>query len=436
VSAGLSVRVALHLRESDLSEGASVVGNIYPADGGGAAHRNVVFPCGTAAAPAHYAVGPGHYVVSATLPSGAVLSKDVEAREGEETLVTLRTARSPYASHSWQYLMGNIEPYEAYHDDSVVPLPRSRGSRSGVWGKGGLVPPGRAVWVGEPEATSTHYARLLELADGPRRLPVALDIAHSVPHIVPSLQLGDSAARLYRFGPHGPVDERGRTTTTGTTGRRQFLVVSLAGVEHLVTLPVPWGSSQVEVLVNERQSPTGSAVSVTVRDPRVGPALGYMARGAFDAAATLVRDAEALLYGRMENTLAAVAGAYVLVGSELADRPQRWDPWLDRLRGGCDWLSDGSVLWAVRRMRRARTEEDRAEARDALLEAFDRGVPVFTLGLGRLINGLSEFPEDPECSRRLTDARRLSWHVDMREPFVVVALRGEGTGGPRTGGTP
>ncbi|MGW0821313.1 hypothetical protein [Streptomyces sp. NPDC002845] len=427
MTAALSVTVALNLRESDLSAGARVVGDIHSADGSGAAHRNVLFPCGTSMPPARYEVEPGDYVVSATLPSGAVLSKDAEVREGDDTPVTLRTAPSPYESHSWQYLMGNIEPYATYHDESTVPVPRSRASRSGVREKGGIVPPGHAAWIGDPRATSWHFTAMLTLAERHGRQPVALGIARSAPHSVPSLGLGDPAARLYRFGPHGPVDERGEPTLGGPTGRRQFLVVSLAGTEYVVTLPVPWGAAQIEVLVNERQSPTGSALSVTVRDSRIGPALGYMARGAFDAAAALVRDAEELLYGKMENTLAAVAGAYVLVGSELGEQEQRWDPWLDRLRGGFDWLSDGSVLWAMRHLRRAHTEAGRRAARDALVEACDRGVPLFTLGLSRLIHGLSEFPDDPVCARRLDQARRLSWHVDTREPFVIVALRGRHT---------
>ncbi|MET9384785.1 hypothetical protein ABZY09_27885 [Streptomyces sp. NPDC002928] len=424
MTAALSVTVALSLHEADLADGARVVGNIYSADGSGATHRNVVFPCGTSAEPARYEVTPGPYVVSATLPSGVVLSKDAEATEGADTPVTLRTAPSPYESHSWQYLMGNIEPYGAYHDGEKIPVPRSQGSRSGVWDKGGLIPPGHAVWIGDPKPTSWHFTSMLTLAESPGRQPVALGIARSAPHSVASLELGDSAARLYRFGPHGPVDEQGKPTLGGPTGHRQFLVVSLAGTEYLVTLPAPWDSAQIEVLVNERQSPTGSAVSVTVRDGRVGPALAYMARGAFDAAAALVRDTEELLYGTMENTLAAVAGAYILVGSELTERPQRWDPWLDQLREGFDWLSDGSVLWAMRHLRRAHTEKEHLAARDALIEACDRGVPLFTLGLSRLVHGLSEFPDDPVCARRLDQARRLSWHVDNREPFVIVALRG------------
>jgi len=425
MSTGLTVTVALSLHESDLPDGAKVVGDIHPADGTGSAHRDVLFPCGTSAPAARYEVDPGHYIVSATLPSGVVLSKDAEASEGKDTHVTLRTAPSPYESHSWQYLMGNIEPYGAYHDETTIPVPRSRGSRSGVWDTRGVVPPGNAVWVGDPRPESWHFAPMLALTDAPAPEPLALDLARSAPHMVPSLDLGDAAARLYRFGPHGPVDEQGTSTRLrGPTGRRQFLVVSMAGAEYVVTLPAPWGNAQIEVLVNERQSPTGSTVSVAVRDSRVGPALGYMARGAFNSAAALVKDAEELLYAKMDNPLAAVAGAYVLVGSELTERRHRWDAWLDHLRSEFPWLSDGSLLWGMRHLRRAHTETELRAARDALVEAFDRGIPVFTLGLSRLIHGLSEFPDDPECVTRLDQARLLSYRVDMREPFVIVGLRG------------
>ncbi|MDX2547946.1 hypothetical protein ACOT81_40875 [Streptomyces sp. WI04-05B] len=424
MSTGLRVSVALSLHESDLPHGAKVVGDIYPADGTGSAHRDVLFPCGTSAPSARYEVEPGRYLVSATLPSGIVLSKDAEVSEGRDTHVTLRTAPSPYDSHSWQYLMGNIESYGDYHDDETIEVPRSQGSRSGVWATGGVVAPGSAVWVGDPKPDSWHFPTMLALTDGPSPEPIALDLAHSAPHTVPSLDLGDAAARLYRFGPHGPVDEQGEPALQGPTGRRQFLVVSLTGAEYVVTLPAPWGDAQIEVMVNERQSPTGSTVSVTVRDSRVGPALGYMARGAFDTAAALVKDAEDMLYAKMENPLAAVAGAYILVGSELTERRHRWDDWLDHLRREFPWLSDGSLLWGMRHLRRAHTETELSEARHALVEAFDRGVPVFTLGLSRLIHGLSEFPGDPECATRLDQARLLSYRVDMREPFVIVGLRG------------
>ena len=49
-------------------------------------------------------------------------------------------------------------------------------------------------------------------------------------------------------------------------------------------------------------------------------------------------------------------------------------------------------------------------------------MPVYTLGLTWLIDGLSVFPDDPDCAAALQQVRQLCWRVDMREPFVVLRL--------------
>ena len=129
MSATLRVSVRLDTKEPDLAGGTRIVGNIYPVGSTGVALRNVVFPCGTRVVPARVQVEPGSYVVSATLPSGAVLTESVEAREGAETTVDLDATDAPYESHAWQYLVGNIEPSPVYHNPRLVPAPRSLGSR-------------------------------------------------------------------------------------------------------------------------------------------------------------------------------------------------------------------------------------------------------------------------------------------------------------------
>lgn len=436
MSATLSVSVTVLTYEEDLAGGARIVGNIYPAGADGVARRNVVLPCGVAVDPARFEVEPGHYVVSATLPSGAVLSEGVEAREGVETRVTLDASDSPYKTHAWQYLLGNIEPSPVYHNPSLVPVPRSIGSRYDGARYGGACDGGEeeelptlpeagqatVTWVGDPTAQSWSFESMLAWIDSPGDTSLADRIAASPPRVITAPDETDGTSHLFRFGPDGPLGAP--SGPGGPQGVRQFIVVELAETAHLVTLPAPWDSAQIEVLVNARQSPTGSAVAVTVRDQAIGAGLAYMARGAFDAAAKLFTDVEAALFVDLQNPLAAAAAAYVMAGTDLADEPRHWDPWLETLRHLFGWMSDGSVLWAVRQLRRARTASDLRQARDGLVEAYDRGVPLYTRGLSWLMDGLSEFPDDPECAWRLQRARRLSWCVDMREPFVIVSVRG------------
>ena len=414
MTAIVRVFVALETQEPDLTGGSRVVGNIYPATSAGTAHRGVLVPCGHNVTPADYPVDPGRYVVSATLPSGVELSGDVEVADGEDKTVRLDATDSPHESQSWQYLLGNIEPYATYWGPSTVPVPRSLASQP--VGRVGNVRPPKLTWIGDARRDSCSFEAMLAWAEGTARGPLVAGLAETPARVLASADMTDGVSHLFRFGPDGPL------SAPGPSGRRQFALVELAGHRYLVTLPLPWRFDVVEVMVNARQSPTGSAVSLGVRDRDVGAGLGYLSRSDFAAAARLFGRVEGMLFEKWDNPLAAAAGAYVLVGSDLSDEPRRWDPWLANLREFFGWLSDGSILWAARRLRAGRTERDRVSARDALLEAWDRGVPFYTLGLTWLIDGLSEFPDDLECQSRLAQARRLAWAADTREPFVILRL--------------
>lgn len=418
MSGGLLVSVVTTTYEPDLDRGVQVVGNIYPTSGKGSAHRDIVLHCGSTARPTTYDVQPGRYIVTATMPSGLQLAEEVAVGDGENVEVELHAWGSPYESHTWQFLLGNVEPGSTYHDKSSVPPPRSKGSRT-------LAVPSpdsaaKVTWI--PDSTDESWsvewlnaAATPDGRDGKRLAKLIADRAPLVP--LPVQAPADGISQLYRFEHDGPVGG-----PAVIPGARQFLLVEMGSDLHLATLPSSWRAAQVEVLVNLRQSPTGSAVAVTVRDPQVGAGLGYMAGGELTKAATLFTDAEGMLYGKMQNPLAAAAGGYVMVGTDLTNEPAHWDRWLDNLYRWFGWMSDGAVLWGVRRLRTARTEDDIEQARRSLVEAYDRGIPFYTLGLSWLVDALAEFPNDDDCVRRWRELRRLCWRVDMREPFVIVRM--------------
>ncbi|QIB47828.1 hypothetical protein [Streptomyces aureoverticillatus] len=426
MSTALAVRLHLSRSPTGESNEAVIVGDILSADLRGESRRNILIPCGIDPRPTAYAVTPGRYLVSATLPSGLVLTEDAVAVEGEETPVDFAMTDSPYETHSWQYLMGNIESGRVYHSPAEVPLAQSVASRSMVapaptpraaGPQADVDLTGLASWIGDASPENCTFASILALGDNPPDEPVARHIARGEPLVLPEPDVrGEAVSPLYRFGPIGPVGVVG-----DPPGHRQFLVVEAEGSVRLVTLPLPWGSSEVEVLVNLRQSPTGSAVAIAVRDPAIGAGLAYMSQGALDMAAQLFTDVEAMLYSKFQNPLAAAAGAYVLIGTDHTRGETYWDPWLERLADSFPWISDGAILRAIRALRRA--SPDLRRARDGLIEAFDRGIPFYTLGLVWLVDGLSAFPDDPECVRRLDEVRRLSWLTDMRQPFLILDLR-------------
>lgn len=433
MSGTLEVRVEAMMYEDDVRAGVRVVGNIFPVGGRGDTHRQVLIPVGSDVPAASFPVQPGRYLVEATLPSGVVLCDEVDVGEGLRTEVRLQALDSPHETHSWQYVVGNVESGTTYRSPATIPVPNSTGSRS--FGRlrdraadaslESAARPARVRWLldGSPHGPALDRLGPLHGAEEVDQwLGTALQVSAQQEIDQPSAS--DGTSPLYRF--------TSAVHPAGGQFGRQFLTVESQGDAYLVTLPSPWLDTQhtesvVEVLVNGRQSPTGSAVSVTVRDPSLGAGLAYLAGGALSKAQAVFSDAQRMLHDKVTNHLAAAAGAYVLVGTDLAPERREWDAWLDNLRQWFPQMSDGSILCGIRRLRLAQTQADVDDARDALLEGCDRGLPAYTLGISWLVEALSEFPDDPPCVARLDQVRRLSWRVDLREPFVVLRLTGDHT---------
>lgn len=445
MTGSLNLRVDVLFRGSDLVDGTTVLANIYPVEGSADAHRGVLIPAGDDVPTKRFDVDAGRYVVEAVLPSGKVLTDEATVGEGEDVTVALDATDSPHESHSWQYFSGNIEPRATYDSAETIPVPRSMSSRYFDLAAGdalaapapgdpaaGPLPTPDMVWIPDSRTEGWSFEKLNELAGQMleadlARIEAAVSEGPMVPIADPTET--DLTSHLYRFDHRGPIAPPGSPSAAGAaTGARQFVVAASAGDAYLVTLPNPWtnvldGSEvQIELLVNSRQSPTGSPVAVTVRDRALGSGLAYLATGAFAAAARVFRDVEGMLYGKVMNPLAAAAGAYVLVGTETDTTPKPWHDWLENLAGWFGWMSDGAVLWATHALRGEGDRRD--DAKNALIDAYGRGVPFFTVGLSWLVEGLSEFPEDEQCSHMLDEVRRLAWRIDTRQPFVVLRLNG------------
>jgi hypothetical protein len=416
----------------DFPDGVQIVGNIYPADRSGTSYRDVLFPAGPSAPSARFAVTPGRYVIEATLPNSEVLSDEAAVAEGQASQVRLDATESPHESHSWQYVVGNVLPNYAYYSRRT-PVPHSSGSRYVTPAWPGpqsfdvtpspgitLAPP--VLWrVSAERVPAVPYAEMAELARLEPRT-AAHDLRRTLQagfsqQVAPDVT--DQFTQLFRFGGPDPDPL--------PAARRQFLIVESLRETYLVTLPTPWNdvrgnSNVVEVLVNLAQSPNGSPIGVAVHDPVIGAGLAYMASGALAKAAAVFRDVQAMLQDKVNNPFSAAAGAYVLIGTEMDNEPRGWDRWLEHLRNWFPEYSDGSVLWASRRLRTAQSEDEVVLARRGFIEACDRGLPIFTLGLSWLVDGLSQFPEDEECATWLERVRQVAWRVDMRQPFIVLRL--------------
>ena len=94
-------------------------------------------------------------------------------------------------------------------------------------------------------------------------------------------------------------------------------------------------------------------------------------------------EAISMLQSKVSDPYAAVVGAYLLL------RLKRFAKMHDWVRNLANWfphLPDGCVVWASQLMQQPSADAD--EIRHYLLEAVNRGLPVYTEGLRLLTDGL------------------------------------------------
>jgi hypothetical protein len=217
---------------------------------------------------------------------------------------------------------------------------------------------------------------------------------------------------------------------------RWYAVISTHRAARLVTIPSPWFSFNSEApsepwpeISSElliTKSPDGSiATSWVLQDPNFGTLLGYLANGAFKDALTVGSQDSALqmLFSKYQNPLGAAAGGYVLIGSMKRGEPATWHHWIENLRRDFKWLSDGAIQYAWLKLKHGDLEKNRGEVRKALFQAYDRGLPYYSLGLQWLIDGLTLLGDnDVDAQRRLKQAQRVAWRADMSNLFTTFDL--------------
>ncbi|HEX6301496.1 MAG TPA: hypothetical protein VF148_13610 [Acidimicrobiia bacterium] len=412
--------------------GTQLVGSVT-AVGSGAVFEGLLVPAGLNVKPLTIEVPPGEYLCEVVMPSGNLLNAFVGVESGETLPIEFDAADSPHEGYAWQRLSGNVESRSFESKRRVTGLATKQffSDRPATLQSQDAAPVMRPVvgWIGAPAPASFSWTDLNELArtQGIADRDQLLTQLSNQGWLVVDPVDEDEGTALYRFTRTGSV---AAPADQNTAGSRRFALVSGGVNAYLVTLPVPWIDPEsgidmpAEIMVEHRPSHRGSPISVTVRDPKLGSGLAYLAKGSLHEAAKVFSNAEDMLFDKMVNPIGAAAGAYVLVGANSGE-DVRWHGWVSNLKQFHEWLPDGAILWATLKLRLAKDEASIETARAELLEAYGRGVPLYTLGLQWLVDGLSGFAEDDAASKEaLAEVRRLARRVDMGQPFVVLRLNG------------
>lgn len=435
------LKIRLNVTTTRESGGGHVLGDVFPKHGdlSLAARkrlRNLRVPVGSSSD--HYKavqLAAGEYEVRLTLPSGTQLYADVDMGAESQTLVL-----DSDLTHEWLGLQrpiggkngevpGSEQTGVTVSLDAVLPafdsIKRSmlteRKPRSG---SAAADPRGPKVRMLHTLARPSGSTWLSLAKDGPR-LRKGARATTTMP------MLESDLGRSYRFDRSLLEDV---VAAPDSDGIRAYVSVSGRSTTSIVCAPVPWmdfeGRNQdypFEVLT----SAGGDNVSSTVLDTRLAPIIGYLARDAAESAQMLLGDAKRALLEKVSNPFAAAAGAYILVATERDAASKDWHPWIANLRNWFSFLPDGAVCHATMLLNHQKSETDVREALEALLEAYGRGVPYYTIGLRWLLDGFTMFAnaesmgagERRSLERKAAHVSAVARRAKPREAFTTLVFR-------------
>lgn len=403
-------------------------------------------------------VGPGNYLVEATLPSGITLRSKAELLSTDDRVdVTLLANESPHEWLSWQQLGGFVESspesYEAARSQAIS-LSRPESTRRKTTS---------SKRARRKKASGSDYgryegerSRISSSTQGKVRKPTVrmeildLDMVdrqadfmfpvvkrrRNVQRLELSPMAGDEIADLYTFDRN-----------TGSAKRRSFLTVDYPDkVRYFAALPIPWerisrtGSGRIEALVRRLPTETASRdfntlnrVSVTVQDTIVSTLISYLGTGRLQYAAMLLGEAHDLLLGKRLNPIAAAAGGYVLMYHLNSDAHPDWLGWIGNLADWFEWLPDGAILNGWRILNSTESDDTVDRAGEEFLRAVRRGLPIFSHGVSLLRDGLeiccNELEEDSGLLSPLRDSlkmvKRTARYTSPRHPFTTMIYQSQ-----------
>lgn len=429
---------ALTLRSND--ESTLLVAFVRPASG---RTRSVVVSRETTVD-----VPDGPTVVEFRLPSGEVQKHDIDVRPGEPAVVAFE---NPASEHEWLSLYRLTSRRSA-------PRPTKDGNPWALVGSTlfdfvrSLLPAQTLLstdrglpWKSAPPSWRSLVAAVdLLRVDRGATETVSLAGSEPPPELADRNEDAGTLGLTWRSenwdGRHDP--RRYRVRAISAVLARPDGMAALEPMPALVTmLPLPWFSTNgtphaVQYVLrapgDDGRSPFST--EVVIHDPILGAVIAYLEAGDAAAVGALADEVEeqaaAMLRYKWTSPFGAAAGAYVLMR---LGRPGRID-WTRNLLDGFPWLPDGGVIHATQLLRtygqtpRARAAKVLTEARHALVEAANRGVPVFTEGVRLLADGLanvastSAYRGDDDVAGALTYAESLALRARPDELCTTLLL--------------
>jgi hypothetical protein len=296
----------------------------------------------TAGQPTSFELEPGEYTFQSQLPSGKAIQKTARIQEGQN-LVELTLPSSAHKWLAWSTVAGHVPPLEKY----VAGQRLVRGMHAVIWLR---------LW--------NFRGKRWETAPWPRDLSI----------------VSDNKNWKYRLPVGGVV------------------MLQIGGLEipwRMMALP-PEGEADVLIQPSESQAADvrGLVVQVASDDLQTESVLSYLNLG--DVASMrvvgkeLMDRAEAMLLEKVAHPMGAAVGGYFLLVQRQYDRlhtwPQNFANWID-------WMPDSAVIHGWQLLTQPGQQNPR-QALTRFIEATERGLPIYSVGLRYLYDGLRFFVDD------------------------------------------
>jgi len=401
---------------------------------------------------------PGTYFVEAILPSEEVVGEEVLVSDSPiEQELRLTSKESPHEWLSWQRFSGNVASAQQYASSSdlrVKSIPSALNTILIAIGS----PPKDQPPVLDPATawlSQGFFFCNTQLLESNRTNPIGAFTGwqglNPPARVSPPLQayVSDPVYEVHNFKWDNLTNLIGSPFFPGGFNQarmdRYYLFAHGKGFpDQFSVLPLPWvqadysGDATVEALFLRAGISTsttngldqGFRISIVVQEKVFGSLIGYLGAGRLPAADTIISRATGLLFEKGENPLAAAAGAYVLLGNPMSERPKYWHDWVRNLMNRFPWLPDGAILYGRLLLEQGRDQDNLKQAHDCFMEGFRRGLPFFSKGVSYLLDGLNRFVNDARLNKApdepmeaaLVIVRDLALRTNARQPFTSVLL--------------
>lgn len=392
----------------------------------------------------------GHYEVQLMLPSGRMISQEIELKRNDHELLSFDASGAPASHLGWQHFSGatrsDVEE-EAWPANVRLNLKATHYNASeDALSSDALVKPKLLLIEGNEvlEQTVQNFDmvsvwNLLSEGVSGKKKPALM-----VRGFVTKRQASDDSTNRSDSWQFGFAHDM----QMGKRPKRQYAFVECDGTRELVSLPLPWhvsgfgGDSSalfVDLLVDKAAGMHASRTNVVIRDNIFGGLIAFMNNGSLALAGEMIRSSPDLkiqlksaLQGKNNCPLGACAAAYVLLAtSDLSstdlglEQGEDWHQWIQNLGTNelFRWIPDVSILAARLTLYTAETEVEARKAIEYLREALRGGLPFYSLGLVWLLELIGYFVKTENDIKEvapLVDA--VARHLDVSQAFLVLKI--------------